>query len=75
MELRLNLNYKQILGLIHQLPKRDIERLAITLQTEISKKEPVKSMQELILNAPIWSDTDIDNFKAARKNINKSRVA
>ena len=35
MELRLDINYNQILGLIRQLPKKDIKKLSNTLQNEI----------------------------------------
>ncbi|MCD4788465.1 MAG: hypothetical protein K8R37_00585 [Bacteroidales bacterium] len=75
MELRVNIDYKQILGLIYQLPKRDIEKLTITLQSEILSKKPTRSIQELILNAPTWSDSDYHDYQKARSYINKSRIA
>ncbi|MBA7549953.1 hypothetical protein ES705_42458 [subsurface metagenome] len=74
MELRIIIDYNQILRLIQQLPKRDIERLAITLQSEISSKKSTKSIQELILKAPTWSDSDFNDYQKARSYINKSRI-
>jgi len=75
MELSINVNYNQILRLIRQLPKRDIEKLTRTLQSEISAEESAKSLDELILKAPTWSDSDLKNFKETRNHINKSRIA
>jgi hypothetical protein len=70
MELRINIDYTQILALIQQLPKRDIERLAITLQSEISTKKTTKSLKELILKAPTWSDSDFKDYQEVRNFIN-----
>jgi hypothetical protein len=75
MELRINLNYNQILGLIRQLPDKDIEKLSITLQSEISSKRSSGSIEELILKAPTWSESDFDDFNQVRNHINKSRIA
>lgn len=71
MELRIDLDYNQILGLIHQLPKREIERLTNTLQSEISLNKSSKDLQEIILKAPTWSDSDLDDYNKARVHINK----
>ncbi len=75
MELRINLDYNQILGLIHQLPVNEIEKLAIALQSEVSSKKQSRSIQELILKAPTWSDADFKDYQEARNHINKSRIA
>ncbi len=75
MELTLNIDYKQILGLIYQLPKKEIEKLTITLQSEILSKKPTKSIQEPIMDAPTWSDSDILDYQKARNHIDKSRIA
>ena len=75
MELSVNINYNQILRLIRQLPKRDIEKLTRTLQSEISAEESAKSLDQLILQAPTWTDSDLKQYKEVRNHINKSRVA
>jgi hypothetical protein len=67
--------YDQILELIHQLPEKEIEKPAITLQSEISSKKTSESIQELILKAPTWSDSDLEDYNEARNYINKSRLA
>lgn len=75
MELKINIKYDQILKLIHQLSKEDFEKLANTMQSEISAKKSVKKIKELILKAPTWTDSDFNDFQNARDQINKSRIA
>jgi hypothetical protein len=64
MELRVDISYNQVLRMVRQLPKKDIKRLTNTLQSEIAAEKPAKSFQKLILQAPIWTDSDIDNYKS-----------
>lgn len=75
MELRINIDYKQILNLIHQLPKKEIERLTVTLQSEIESGKSSKSLQKIILDAPTWTDEDLHNYDKARNHISQSRMA
>ena len=75
MELRIDVDYNQILRLIHQLPKKEIEKLANTLQTEMTSKKSSKAIQKMILKAPTWSDSDFNDYNEARNHINKSRIA
>jgi hypothetical protein len=75
MELKVNINYNQILGLIRQLPKKDIRKLTNTLQSEIIADKSTRSLQKLILQAPTWTDSDLDDYNEARIHINKSRIA
>lgn len=75
MELSINVNYNQILRLIRQLPKKDIEKLTRALQSEISAEESSKSLDQIILQAPTWTDSDFKEYKKVRSHINKSRVA
>lgn len=75
MELRVELSYNQILRLIRQLPKKDIKKLTHTLQSEMVAKKSTTSLQDLILQAPTWTDSDYDAFNDARIHLNKSRIA
>lgn len=75
MEIKINLDYDQILNLIHQLPDKDIEKLAVTLQSEVLSKKSSGSIEELILQAPTWTESELNEFQTARDHINKSRIA
>jgi hypothetical protein len=66
MELRIDLEFNQILKLIHQLPQKDIERLSITLQSEISANKSSNSLQKMILDAPTWTDAELHDHNEAR---------
>jgi hypothetical protein len=75
MELKIKIDYNQILSLIHQLPEREIKKLTTTLQSEILSKKTSKKIQELILQAPTWSESDFNSYQESRKYINNSRLA
>ena len=75
MELRIDIDYNQILKLIHQLPKSEIERLTSSLLTELSTPKSSDAIRELILKAPTWSDSDLNDFNEARTHLNQSRIA
>jgi hypothetical protein len=75
MELRVDISYGQILRLIRQLPKRDIRKLTNTLQSEITAEKSTKSLEKLILQAPTWTASDLEDYNEARLHINKSRIA
>ena len=75
MESRADISYNQILNLIRQLPKRDIKKLSYTLQSEILAEKSTTSLQDLILQAPTWTDSDYDAYKDARVHLNNSRIA
>lgn len=75
MELTIKIEYSQILKLIHQLPKKDFEKLANTLQMDLVSKKSAKNIQELILQAPTWTKSDLVDFQEVRTSMNKSRIA
>ncbi len=76
MELKLNLNYDQILKLIHQLPQDKFEKLATTLQSELrlQRKASKDKLKKLILAAPTWNDRQLKQFEESRAFINSSRL-
>jgi len=75
MELRVEINYNQILRLIQQLPKKDVKKLTNTLQSEIAADKSTRSLDELILQAPTWTDSDLNDYNKARIHMNKFRIA
>jgi hypothetical protein len=77
MELRITVDYNQIINLIHQLPEQEIEKLSTTLLTELSlkKKNGKKNLGELILSAPTWTASDYESYIEIRNQINKTRLA
>jgi len=74
MELNVNIDYQEILELVYQLPKKDIEKLMAMLQTGFFEKKSKESISELILKAPTWSDSEFQDYNQARNHINKSRI-
>ena len=75
MELKINLEFNQILKLIHQLPPKDIEQLSFVLQSEVSASKSSSALQKLIMNAPTWTDAELQDYNEAIAHLNQSRIA
>ncbi|MBA4409754.1 MAG: hypothetical protein Q8S54_09280 [Bacteroidota bacterium] len=75
MELRIDLEFNQLLKLIHQLPKKDIERLSVVLQSEVSASKSSSILQKMILDAPTWTVAELQDYNDARTHLNQSRIA
>ena len=81
MEQILNTRYPQFLELVGQLQEKDIQTLVEYIQikfviptkkqTSFQNRTPI---QELILQAPTWTDEEYDNYLETRQHINKSRL-
>jgi len=76
MEKRNQTEYKKILGLIHQLSDKEIERLINDLFTEIRMKKKITNytLQQMLLEAPTWTDDDYHEYLSARDHINDFRL-
>jgi len=77
MELKLDIGYSQVYDLVCQLPETDIKRLLNHFQVKyemLSTKEQKTSIQELILQAPTWTEQEYNNYLDARNFINQSRL-
>jgi len=77
MHLNLDIEYKDLITIVKQLPISELKRLNITINNEISlKKQSTKTdMQSLILKAPTWSENEYNEYLSAKEDINKSRLA
>jgi hypothetical protein len=77
MELRINLGYEQILQLVRQLPRFEKQRLTHEIERELSeegqqteKAGKIDEFQKLLLNGPVMSDEQFEQFKELRKGLN-----
>jgi len=48
--------------------------MTVVLQSEFSAGKSTNTLQEMILDAPIWSDMELHEYEAARTNLNQSRI-
>lgn len=67
--------YTQVMELVNQLPEKDIRKLLKQIQdkygTPIKKRNTI---QDIILQAPTWTDEDYEQYLEVRKHINQSRL-
>tara|TARA_B100001057_G_C22443848_1_gene792269 strand:- start:249 stop:440 length:192 start_codon:yes stop_codon:yes gene_type:complete len=61
--------------LIKQLPKSELLKLQKNLQTKVASKEASQSLRDLLLEAPNWSNEDLEKYKDSREFFNNSRIA
>jgi len=77
MELKLKLEYSDLLELIKQLPANQLEKLRSELDSEISKESKTiqsNSIQELLLEGPIMENGEYEAFLANRKYFTEWRT-
>jgi len=82
MELKMNIGYPQVIELVGQLPEKDIQKLMKYIQNKyytFPARERIchqrhTPMQELIMQAPTWTDDEYNNYLETRQHINQSRL-
>jgi|GEM_PF-980567 len=76
MQLNLNVDYKDIVTIVKQLPVSELKRLNTAINHEIVSKKHSRrtNLQTLILKAPTWTDSEYNDYLATREHINKSRL-
>ena len=74
MELKINIEYSQVLKLVKQLSKKEIYKLLEDIQSgndfEI-KTQTTSSFQKLLKNGPTWTDEQYNSFLEGRDHFNK----
>ena len=76
MELRLSIDYNQLLNLIKQLPATQVAKLKAELDKKDTKQKPRKAssdFQKFLLNGPVMSDEQYSAFVENRERLNQWR--
>lgn len=74
MDLKINIGYQQFLELIGQLPAAELEKLVVAIQHELKSKKEKKQktpLQELLLQAPTWSEKEYQQYLEAKAHLNQ----
>ena len=75
MEEKINLGYRQVSELVWQLSDREIQKLIKQLQNKFANHSKKRTpIQELILQAPTWTDEEYNNYLEVRNHITQSRL-
>jgi uncharacterized protein with NAD-binding domain and iron-sulfur cluster len=76
MELRLNIQYQELLSLIQQLPDKQVLQLKQDLNNILEKKQekPATDFQKMLLEAPIMDDEEYETYLENRKHFNQWRT-
>jgi hypothetical protein len=75
MELTMDIKFEQLVEIVNQLPDdmkvKLFDSVNLKKKTSLSKDD----FQKFLLQAPTWSDEQIEDYQSARKHINLSRIA
>ena len=76
MELHLDINFKQLIEIAKQLPKQkwDMLKSEVERQKEVSEAYSYSEIEVFLLNAPTFSQEQLDKVENARTEINKWRI-
>lgn len=68
MNLNLNIDYKDLVAIIKQLPVSDLKMLNNTTHQEIIFKKQVEKsgLQTLLLKAPKWTENEFNEYQKVR---------
>jgi hypothetical protein len=78
MELTLNLEYRQVLDIVRQLPANQIEKIKKELTEsfiQTKAKSEISKIKKFILSGPVMSDSQYQVFKQQREHFNLWRTA
>jgi hypothetical protein len=64
-----------LVEIVNQLPEDMKKKLFESLSQEKKKSLSKDDFQKLLLQAPTWSEEQIEAYESARKHINLSRIA
>lgn len=75
MELKVHVDYKELLALIKQLPASQIERLKLELEQEcFTSKKSDSKFQAFLLQGPVMSESQYEGFRKNRQRFSQWRV-
>jgi hypothetical protein len=71
----MDIKFEQLVEIVKQLPDdmkvKLFDSVNLKKKTSLSKDD----FQKLLLQAPTWSEEQIEDYQSARKHINLSRIA
>jgi hypothetical protein len=81
MELRIDIEYNQLLKLVKQLPYNEKKKLTLEIEKELKEKNKKKAknfdkknlteFQDFLLQGPLMSDDQYNDFKELRKDFTR----
>ena len=77
MEIKLKIDYDQLITIINQLPIDEVKKLKAEIEKISNEKnsEVTDDLESLIVNGPVMSDEKYHEFEENRKNFSQWRVS
>jgi len=74
MQVRLDIDYKQLLDLVKQLPLHEVLQLKKDIEVGILNKRPKTALQEKLLAVPVITDEEMESYNDVRKRLKAWRT-
>lgn len=71
----MDIKFEQLVEIVNQLPEDMKTKLFQSVSQKKKKSLSKDDFQKLLLQAPTWSEEQIEAYESARKHINLSRIA
>lgn len=71
----MDIKFEQLVEIVNQLPDEMKTKLFESVIQKKRKSVSKDDFQKLLLQAPTWSEEQIEAYESARKHINLSRIA
>lgn len=77
MEIKLNIGYEQLIAIINQLPTNEVNKLKAEIEKISTERnfETIDDLESLIVEGPVMSDEQYNEFEEIRKNFNQWRAS
>jgi hypothetical protein len=71
MELKMEIGLDQLIQAIKQLPAKQLARLKAELNNAVPERSDKEAFKAFLLQAPVFTDEQINLIQDARKSMNK----
>jgi hypothetical protein len=74
MQVRLNIEFDQLLKMVNALPVRKLRQLKAVIDKKTIKDKPKNNLKNLLLNGLVATTKQINSIEKNRKAINQWRI-
>ena len=74
MQVQVDIGFDELVGIVKRLPREQFLKLKSELEKQETKHTDSQTLESFLLEAPTFSDKQIEEIAQARKAINKWRT-
>ena len=74
MQIQVDIGFDELLGIVKRLPKDQVLKLKKELERQDENNADLQSLESFLMEAPTFSDKQLEEIANTRKAINKWRT-